>query len=238
MRVLGYLSILYFSFLTFAYAGTVHINGQATPYVDNATLGILVGALIKVDKPYWPACYIRNDSSYQEAQLLKKKILTQLRNLHPDDPDFQKLKSDIERFKPYGRLNAEFNPDLIRLRPELNFILRGDYHIQTQSRPHVVKIIGMTSQSDIQDFNNTSLHSGLVKRERYLPFAENNFIYLVSPDGKILKISNAYWNYQERDIMPGSTFYIPIKLSELTTEMKNINDEIAQLLATAEERNE
>ena len=74
MRVLGYISILYSSFFTSAFAGTVHINGQATPYVDNATLGILAGALIKVDKPYWPACYIRNDSSYQEAQLLKKKI--------------------------------------------------------------------------------------------------------------------------------------------------------------------
>ncbi|WP_169734452.1 capsule biosynthesis GfcC D2 domain-containing protein [Deefgea rivuli] len=231
-----YIFVIFSSLLILgAHAGILQVNEKSISYADGAKLEVVVDQLLIPPLSYWPATYIRNANSQNDALLLKNKILEQLSQLDQKNKGVLKLRRDIERFKPFGRININLDPDWIRLRPTANPRLIGDYQIQLRSRPKTIEIIGLTAQSQTLRFNAKVLHSGLVDRDRYQDWAELNFIYVISPDGQISRIDNAYWNYREVDILPGSFIYIPISSNQLPDSMENINDDIAQLLAAGEE---
>jgi hypothetical protein len=217
-------------------AGEIKVNNKIVTYPAGVKLEFITPQLLDFPEPYWPGSHIRTRNSHQESLALKADILKSLQELTSLNKDFKKIYLDVNYFNPFGRLSISLDPDWFRLRPADNPLLAGDYEINLNQRPKYVQVVGMTKQGKKIRMANEPIHTGLVDRSLYFDFADLNFIYIVHPNGEVKKIGNAYWNYAERDLMPGSIIYVPIKDNKLPDHMKNLNADILRLLASAEER--
>ncbi|QZA78302.1 capsule biosynthesis GfcC family protein [Deefgea tanakiae] len=220
------------------FAGEIKINDKVISYPVGAKIEYITSQLLAFSSPYWPGSHIRNKGSHQESLALKADLVKCLQELMAENKDYKKVYLDVNYFNPFGRILINLDPDWFRLRPADNPLLSGDYEVSLNQRPKYVQVLGATKQSKKVRIANSPIHTGLIDRSLYLDLADLNSIYIIQPNGSVEKIGNAYWNYAERDLMPGSIIYVPIDESKLPAHMKNLNVEVMRLLASAEERAE
>jgi hypothetical protein len=232
------LGFAFLVFSVFAMADHVVINGKTFTYPTGSRFEAIAPQLLEFKSPYWPSSHIRTKNSQQEALALKSRIMKDLKQYGGVNKDFNKLYWDVNYFNPFGRLAINLDPDWFRLRVNDNPRLIGDYEVSINSRPKYILILGMTNQAKKGLISNKPVSTAVIDRSLYRAAADLDFIYIVSPDGQLNRFGHAYWNRLERDLMPGSIVYVPIKEKELPENLKNINADVLKFLASAEERSE
>lgn len=142
----------------------------------------------------------------------------------------RQLKHELFQFPVAGRIKAELDPDMIRLRAELNRPLIGSYSLYTAPHHASLYLLGLMNSKTV-----VALQSGW-SIEQYvdtgrLSGADNSVGYLIEANGQWQKVPLALWNKKHIEPGPGATLFIGFEPSLLPDDMSDLNELIADYIA-------
>lgn len=143
----------------------------------------------------------------------------------------RQLKREIFQIKTAGRIPAELDPDMIRLRTQHNRPLVGNYTLYLTTYSDDLNIVGL-----INGKSNVKLKSGwsieeYIANSKHLAGAESSYGYLILSNGEWRKIPLAYWNKKHVEPTAGSTLFIGFDSSVLPDNFADLNDHIAAYIS-------
>ncbi|CAM3863427.1 capsule biosynthesis GfcC family protein [Rheinheimera salexigens] len=185
---------------------------------------------------YWPvsALYNTDDTT---AQLLLQRVLQQLDELQQEyaaDIDKQQaIISMVSQIKSWQLATRVFIPieyDLARVSAEFNpKFMPGNYQLRLYKRPSHITLFGLVKQPG----KSTHINAGNVKQYltefSSLAAADSNTLYLIQPDGSIIKETVAAWQQTTIEAMPGAQLFVPFKLGLFSTRWQRLNQDILAL---------
>ncbi|MDX1538527.1 capsule biosynthesis GfcC family protein [Arsukibacterium sp.] len=241
-------SVLLFSGLSFASpppgvdhkaAVNIEINHQNYNFKTEPRLVEVLAPVALQQNWYWPAAklYRLNSSGLNsnEPEHLREKVLLQLqalqRNVKPAlQQELAALQLQIKSWKLAERILIPIDYDLARAQQPFNRRFQpGNYKLQLVSRPVTVLVWGAIEKS------LTLTHSGATAVSDYLPsvmrsdFADKAYVYIIQPDGRIIRAGVAAWNQQHLEAMPGAQVFIPFAESWFGADMNSLNKSILAL---------
>lgn len=190
---------------------------------------------------YWPASRLSNETADLDAQQQQQRVLQQLEQLvswawkhHQTELAYhaQLLQRDLADLRVAGRLSAHLNPDLVRIRAELNPPLAGRYRLYLPQRDAQVYIIGLISGPRQVAHLPAKLVTDYLSQRHKPRVADPDMVLLCQPDGRISRVPVAYWNRLRREPMPGATLFVPFDARQLPEAFQSLNHHIAHLLAS------
>ena len=234
--------------LTACTALSAHADSQVTVYSPGQTqtavishaqnLSQLVASPALNGKTWWPGTVISEKLAtavaVQEQQQLLARLKSWSSELRADD-DAEKaavvdnLWQQIAEVKVTGRQIANLDPDWVRIRPEENRRLEGDYSVYTLQKPGSLRIAGVVSGSGKTPWVAGRSVVDYLDEHPNLSGAERNFILLISPEGKVQEVPVAYWNRRHVEPEAGSTIYVGFSSWSLP-DQPDLNQQIVSVL--------
>ena len=221
-------------------AVNIQVNENLFIYENPARLSKILLPVANLNDWYWPATtlYDLNDRSIEEE---KHRILYEIDkltlNMHRSDQTYQALqavKNQIRGWVVHARLPKAVNFYQSRLNIERNPLFSdGDYLLRLRERPQYVEVVGAVSESLRFPHAGNQTLDKLVARLTLLPGADESFVYVIYPDGRVFKWGQAYWNKSFAPLMPGSIIFVPVSGWGDET-LEDINQRISQLLVNRE----
>ncbi len=143
----------------------------------------------------------------------------------------RQLKRELFQIKVAGRIPAELDPDMIRLRMQYNRPLVDSYTLYIATHSDDLNIVGLVNGK-----SNVKLKSGwsieeYIANSKHLVGAEISYGYLISSNGSWQKIPLAYWNRKHIEPKSGSTLFIGFDSALLPDEFLDLNMLIANFIA-------
>ena len=208
--------------------GTIEITGSVKkPGKYSISSNDKISDVIKRAGGYSESAYIFGGALYRDkAKKLEKKYAENAYNslikylasdpklLNSQGASYLPLVlSEIKNIKPSGRVTTEFNLQILKNNPIRDIYVNDKDKIHIPKLDMSVFIYGEVSNPgsipfvDGKDFNYYINNSGGINK-----YAENNFIYIVTPDGIASRISRkriSSFLEPVYDIYPGSVIYIP-----------------------------
>lgn len=189
-------------------------------------------------KTWWPGTVISEKlataAAVQQQQLLLARLKGWSAELRADD-DGEKaavvdnLYQQIAAIKVTGRQIVNLDPDWVRLRPEDNRPLEGEYSVYTLQKPGSLTIAGLASGSGKTTWvPGRSVTAYLAAHER-LAGGERNFVTLIAPSGKTEQVPVAYWNRRDVEPEAGSIIYVGFSAWSLP-DGPDLNQQIISVL--------
>ncbi|HBV38964.1 MAG TPA: hypothetical protein DEF05_04545 [Erwinia sp.] len=189
-------------------------------------------------KTWWPGTVISEKLATAAAVQQQQQLLTRLKNwsaaLRADD-DGEKativdnLYQQIAAIKVTGRQIVNLDPDWVRLRPEDNRLLAGEYSVYTLQKPGSLTIAGLANGSGKTTWvAGRSVVDYLADHER-LDGGERNFVTLIAPSGKTEQVPVAYWNHRHVEPDAGSIIYVGFSAWSLP-DGPDLNQQIISVL--------
>ena len=218
------------------------IKSTRIQLADGARLEQLVtqlpGAL--AGEVYWPASRISTpalDAQMQQEQAALVATL-QLMMLSAESQHQPELAYNsrmvlqlLSSLTVAGRLDAQLDPDWVRIRPELNPPLAGNYRLWLARRHPVVQLYGLSSGPDEEPLRpGQGVDAYLTSRE-FFSGADREWVYLCQPNGQVQRVPVAYWNRLHREPMPGAALFVGFAEDALTPQHADLNRRIATLIA-------
>lgn len=183
---------------------------------------------------YWPAAVLFKKYS-QQQELDRTKITSALSVLKNDTDDkneqeqIQLLINEINSWKLAKHTQTPVDYDLVRLHEKFNPLLEpGEYFLSLTSRPSNLRLIGLTARKESISHVGATDVSSYQQYFEPLKLADPDFVYIIQPDGRVVKANIAYWDNQHQEVAPGSTLYIPLR-ENLFSNISELNQEIAEL---------
>ncbi|WP_159084772.1 capsule biosynthesis GfcC family protein [Dongshaea marina] len=190
---------------------------------------------------------LQTDLSDADTRALKQKLEQELSGLYEkylkDDDDAEAasikvLLDEVRRLSPQGRLLTPLDPDLLRLQPQHDLLLKTTKFRETSGRaehielylpkqPDTIKLMGLINKPGAVTFVPAQPVSGYLNEMERLKLASHNQVYLIQPDGEISQAPVAYWNHLKRYLAPGGTLFVPLAGSDY----QQLNYQIATLVA-------
>ncbi|QCR37443.1 capsule biosynthesis GfcC family protein [Nissabacter sp. SGAir0207] len=186
---------------------------------------------------WWPGTVIATPQATLKQQALKRQVLASLGALAAhyradEDNDLaaavENLHQQVTQLAVTGRQFVTLDPDAVRIRPEWNRRLEGEYHLYTLPRPTTLRLFGLISHSGLTPFvpgqdtrDYLAGHDRLAGRDR-------NQVWLIQPDGTVQLVPVAYWNHRHVQPAPGSTLFVGF--SSLPRAYRDLNQQILALL--------
>lgn len=242
-------SVLLFSGLSFATplpvadnkaAVRIEINHQNYTFKTEPRLAEVLAPVALQQNWYWPAAklYRLNSSGLNsnEPEHLREKVLQQLQALQRKaEPALQQqlttLQSQISSWQLAERILIPVDYDLARAQAPFNPRFEpGAYKLQLVSRPETVLFWGAIEKP------LTLTHSGATAISDYLPsvvrsdFADKSYVYIIQPDGRIIRAGVAAWNQQHSEAMPGAQVFIPFADGWFGADLDSLNKSILALV--------
>lgn len=143
----------------------------------------------------------------------------------------RQLKRELFQIKVVGRIPAELDPDMIRLRTQYNRPLVGHYMLYIAPHSDDLNIVGL-----INGKSKAKLQSGwsvedYIANSKHLAGAEVSYGYLISSNGEWQKVPLAYWNKKHIEPSAGATLFIGFNESVLPDIFADLNDHIAAYIS-------
>ncbi len=221
---------------------TVQVNDNVFVYDNPVRLSRVLLPVGNQAPWYWPASRLvdLNDASaLRQKQQLIYDIDKLARAMDRSDSTFQSLQAVRQQLRDWNVQTRIVQPISFypsRLSIEKNPLLsEGRYLIRLTERPRHVTVMGAVSEPlRLPHAGNETLNK-LNTHIRRLAGADNSYVYVIYPDGRIFKRGSAYWNESHAPLMPGSTVYVPvaepaIKVPLLSSEdLQTLNENIATL---------
>jgi len=130
-----------------------------------------------------------------------------------------------------GRLDAQLDPDWVRIRSELNPPLAGNYRLWLARRHPVVQIYGLSSGPDEVPLRPGQGVNAYLNSREFFSGADREWVYLCQPNGHVQRVPVAYWNRLHREPMPGAALFVGFAEDALPTNLADLNRRIATLIA-------
>ncbi|WP_298718181.1 capsule biosynthesis GfcC family protein [uncultured Oceanisphaera sp.] len=119
--------------------------------------------------------------------------------------------------------------DLVRLQPEQNPLLDGNYTITLRDRPDFVWAQGLIRLPGKRPFVGGAFAYDYGKRLSTLPEADSNNIWVIQPDGVVMTSGVDPFAPEFVGVAPGATLYVGFK--QLPAAFTGLNRQIMTLLA-------
>lgn len=211
----------------------VNIAEQAISFSETPRITDVLAHITNEDAVYWPAVALYEEST--ELRQLQQKVIKELNalsqlNVKPPLAELAvALANDIESWTVAQRSPYAIHFERARLVPSLNPRLReGEFYLSLPGRNTQLPVWGATSSPNIAFAFKQQMVD--IYQQLALPTADSSFIWLVEPDGTIVKVGIAYWNKQVYFSRPGQQLFIPFAASQLPAAFQNLNNDIVTLL--------
>ncbi len=163
--------------------------------------------------PYWSGAFLADLQQQYLVQQERQTVIAQLEQQARTAPaelaqQIRTLVAQLVRAPLAARQVQQLDPDLLRLRPELNPLLQGSYLLAVPPRPTHVDILGLVASPGRQPWRSEASANHYLQQAKPLAGAEKNQALLIQPDGVIQIAPIAYWNHQPLGIAPGATLFL------------------------------
>jgi hypothetical protein len=218
----------------------VEANGKSESITlpDDARLGdLLTHSNIPADA-YWPTARVATTTSQAQVERERQALLHDLEMLeyqwHNEGETrnayaVRELRVELAAVKLIGCLPAILDPDWVRIRPEDNPLLQGEYRLILPARPTSLMVLGLVNGNLRPLIKPGQVIADYIDGE-CLPAGECEWGYLIQNDGMIEKVGLEYWNRQHREADPGAVLFVGFDNDQLPENYRNLNSRIAHLL--------
>lgn len=162
----------------------------------------------------------------QEAnQILYKKLISQIIDLsslssgNNDLSSIIMIADSIRDEEVSGRINAEFNLELLKNNPELDTVLHDGDRITIPELMNHVYVFGEVANSGTITFDkDKDTYAYISAQGGFTETSDRKNIYIIYPNGKSIKVSSRNkifmsQNNSEVKIYPGSIIFVPRRIN-------------------------
>jgi hypothetical protein len=220
---------------------SIFYPGQAQPVeVDHvANLAQLVARPELAQKTWWPGTVIGEKLAtavaLQQQQQLLARLQTWRDRLKNDDDAEQaavveNVRQQIAALKVTGRQIVNLDPDWVRLKPQANRTLEGEYSVYTLQRPTSVTLAGVVEQAGKTPWAAGRSAVEYLDAHPRLSGGERNTAQVISPAGDVTEVPVAYWNRRHFEPQPGSIIFVGFSSWTLPSAYADLNQQIVSVL--------
>lgn len=230
-------SLFLFTFVLITFSAhsnvKIVINGMSHEYVESPRLSEVLSPIAEQENWYWPASGVyRSDSQKQESQ--KRQVLADINTTANNHAGLQStlnaLKEQVSNWSLSLKVNLDIDYDKARLIEHANPKFEaGEYLITLTLRPDYITVFGAVSNNNRLSYKDGQCLYNYVEQMQRNSDADPDYVYVIQPDGKIIKPGVAYWNKQCLLVMPGSQIYVPLRENLLFSDIQDLNRSIADL---------
>ncbi|TPW40791.1 hypothetical protein FKM52_16515 [Mixta tenebrionis] len=186
-------------------------------------------------RSWWPGTVIAEPLASAAAQQHYRQTLARLRGWAASEQGdraaaVNAVIQQLSKVRVTGRQFTVLDPDWIRLHPEANRRLEGEYHLYTLRRPDTVTLMGAISNDGKTSWRPGGDTRDYLQGHTRLSGAEMNQAIVIAPDGATQTVPVAYWNHRHVEVMPGSTIFIGFSRPALPDELRDLNSQIVTIL--------
>jgi hypothetical protein len=218
----------------------VEINGKSELITlpDDAHLADLLTHSNMPADAYWPTARIATAASQAQVDAERQALLHDLEMLeyqwHNEGETrnayaVRALRVELAALKLIGRLPTTLDPVWVRIRPEDNPLLQGEYRLVLPARPTTLLVLGLINGNPRPLLQPKQVIADYIDGE-CLPAGECAWGYLIQNDGAIEKVGLEYWNRLHREADPGAVLFIGFDKDQLPEPYRDLNSRIAHLL--------
>lgn len=151
------------------------------------------------------------DSSKQDTvDKLYSSVVLRLKKL-AEDNDYStvatQLLQQVQSHQYAYRIVTSLDIDNVRLDLSRNPKMPGDYELSLSERPSVVYLDGLATPKSVT-FSSFYDVAHYVEQGELNDEASKSYAWVISPDGTTSKVGTAYWNNQQRHVIPGSIIFV------------------------------
>lgn len=216
---------------------TVHYPGQTqTATVSHAqNLAQLVASPALDGKTWWPGTVIAENLASAVAQQQYQQLMARLKAYSAEsDGDkaaaINNLIQQLTAVQVTGRQVVNLDPDWVRLRPEENRRLEGEYSVYTLQKPTSVTLFGAITGSGKVSWQPGGDTRDYLDGHDRLSGAERNIAVVIAPSGEVTEVPVAYWNHRHVEVEPGSIIYVGFSSWSLPGAYEDLNQQIISVL--------
>ncbi|CCG88774.1 putative protein ymcB precursor [Erwinia piriflorinigrans CFBP 5888] len=215
--------------------------GQKQPLAINqlADLEQLVTDPSLAQKTWWPGTVIGEKRATQDAVLQQQQLLARLQTwrdrLRHEGDDSQaaavdNVRQQIAALKVTGRQFVNLDPDWVRVRPQANHRLQGEYSVYTLAEPTSITLAGVMERTGKTPWAAGRSAVEYLAAHPLMSGAERSIALLISPGGETSEIPVAYWNRRHVEPQAGSTLFIGFSPWTLPRAYADLNSQIVSVL--------
>ncbi|MBN25722.1 MAG: hypothetical protein CL578_11825 [Alteromonadaceae bacterium] len=189
---------------------------------------------------YWPAAalYETQESKVAPLHAQRQRLIEKLTTLHQrfanDDRTLlsaiDQLTQVVNSWQLGKRSPIKIDLDLARIQPPKNPLLTdGDYTLSAKPRSNKIFITGAVNQTQVVAHQAYQDVSHYVPASARIDKANQDYVYVIQADGRVIFAPTAYWNKQHQEVMPGSLLFVPFNTSLFHPELAEVNDLVVSL---------
>ncbi len=234
MRTTRTLAALLLTFSTAALAGanvTVHAGGAQPLNVEAVSRLSDLVTQPALAKTWWPGAVIAEPQATAVAGRQHQSLLARLdalagREGGDEGAAIRRLRQQLASVRVAGRLSVNLDPDWVRLHPQDNPPLQGQYSLWVGQEPGSVTLMGLISQPGKKTFVPGRPVNEYLDGVSILRGGERSYAWVIYPDGKTRKAPVAYWNARHVEPQPGSVIFVGFASHFFSRAWDGLNEQI------------
>jgi len=232
----GFLSCLSMSAIADSQVSVYYPGQKEISVVSHAAnLSQLVASPALQGKTWWPGTVIAEKQATAVAEQQYQQLMARLKAYAAESEGekaaaINNVIQQLSAIKVTGRLAANLDPDWLRMRPELNRRLAGEYSVYTLPKPDSVTLFGAIAGSGKVSWQPGGDTRDYLDGHDRLSGAERNIAVVIAPSGEITRAPVAYWNHRHIEVEPGSMIYIGFSSWSLPGAYEDLNQQIISVL--------
>ncbi len=183
----------------------------------------------------WPATAIAERGATAVAQRQQQQLLHDLRAWQADSSadlaaTLGAVIHQLSAVQVIGRQFTSLDPDVVRLRPEANRTLSGQYDLYLVAAPETITVAGaLTAPGKVRWEPGKTVRAYLADHTP-LAGADRNIATVISPDGQLHEAPIAYWNQRHVEVDPGSLIWLGLDAGSLPWGKPDFNARMLSVL--------
>jgi len=105
------------------------------------------------------------------------------------------------------RVNINLDLDAVRLKPELNPSLPGDYALRQVKRDDQVYLLGLVIPQTVM-FVAEQTVADIMTQAQIFDVADSSRVWVIAPNGEAHLVGYRLWNDQQTSVLPGSILFV------------------------------
>lgn len=188
-----------------------------------------------LENVWWPGAVIAQPAATATAEGQHRALLIRLDTLAAreggaDGAAIRNLRQQLAGVRVAGRLAVNLDPDWVRLHPQDDPPLQGDYALWAGAEPTTVTLLGLISAPGKKTFVPGRSVNEYLEGVRTLSGGERSYAWVIYPDGKTQKAPVAYWNARHVEPVPGSVIFVGFARPLFSCACDGLNEQILHSL--------
>ena len=212
----------------------VQVNQHDLQFDAPPTLVQVLEPVALTNNWYWPAAklYRLSGLSAEEQRTEVLQLLEQFKQGQPAETaaELSSLQYQLKQWRLAERVIVPIDYDRARIEPSYNPRFEpGQYLLQLVKRPLTVQFWGaLTNVLELPHRGGTAI-ADYVSALSYSKLADSSVVYVIQPNGSVIKSGVAAWNLQHVEAMPGARVFVPFSTSSFSSEAQRLNDSLLAL---------